>query len=170
MTPDPITPTPVTPAPTTTSGNGITSYHPCDGNICEVLATGQKITLTNYENATNPTYDQLLTFVKADKTDEKAYTSSYVCSGFAQDLHNNAEKAGIKCALVGCEFTRGEGHAFNEIQTTDKGIVYIDCTGVPVPSGNQDKVLSVTVGEPLTGTYLLKSGLPDIPTPLSKIR
>ena len=57
--------------------------------------------------------------------------SSYVCSGFSQDLHNNAEKAGIKCAWVGCEFTQGEGHAFNEIQTTDKGIVYIDCTGVP---------------------------------------
>ncbi|OEU41668.1 hypothetical protein BGV40_13720 [Methanosarcina sp. Ant1] len=87
--------------------------------------------MTNYENATNPTYNQVLTFVKADKTDEKAYTSSYVCSGFSQDLHNNAEKAGIKCTWVGCEFTQGEGHAFNEIQTTDKGIVYIDCTGVP---------------------------------------
>ena len=131
VTPDPIIPTPMNPVPTTTSGNGITSYHPCDGNICEVLATGQKITLTNYENATNPTYDQVLTFVKADKTDEKAYTFSYVCSGFSQDLHNNAEKAGIKCACVGCEFTQGEGHAFNEIQTTDMGIVYIDCTGVP---------------------------------------
>jgi hypothetical protein len=98
-----------------------------------------------------------MTFVKADKTDEKAYTSSYVCSGFAQDLHNNAEKAGIKCAWVGCSFTQGLGHAFNEFDTTDKGIVYIDCTGVPTPDGNQDKILDCVVGKPLTAKYPFRS-------------
>jgi len=139
------------------TSNGIISYHPCIGNVCEVGATGQKITLTNYENATDPTYADLLIFLKADKTDEQAYTNAYTCADFAETLHNNAEKAGIKCAWVGCHFTQGIGHAFNEFNTTDQGIVYIDCTGIPAPNGNQDKVLTCVVGQPLTSEYLFRS-------------
>jgi len=34
-------------------------------------------------------------------------------------------------------------HAFNMFNTIDKDVVYIDCTGVPSPSENQDKMLTV---------------------------
>jgi hypothetical protein len=98
-------------------------------------------------------------FFASDLTQgERSYTSQYVCSDFARTLHNNAEAAGIKCAWVGCSFTRGIGHAFNEFQTTDKGIVYIDDTGVPGGSTYQDKILNCNIGQPLTVKYLFRSG------------
>lgn len=110
--------------------------------------------MTNYNNAVNPTYDQLIAFLKVDKTDEMPYTSTYVCSDFAKTLHDNAEKNGISAGWVGA---KGCNHAFNVFQTTDKGIVYIDCTGVPGGATFQDKQLNVAVGQPLTGKYLFRS-------------
>jgi hypothetical protein len=143
--------------PTSTTYSGVTSYNPHEGNIYEVGGDGQRLVLTNYANAADPTYQQLLDFIKSDKTDELPYTNTFVCSDFAEALHNNAEKAGIKCAWVGCDFTQGKGHAFNEFNTTDRGIVYIDCTGVPSPDGNQDKILSCAIEQPLTAEYLFRS-------------
>jgi len=140
------------------SSNGITTYKLCSENVCHVGGDGSVLTLTNYDNATDPTYDQLLTFLKTDLTDEKAYTSEYVCSDFARTLHNNAESNGIKNALVGCDFTQGVGHAFNQFNTTDKGIVYIDCTGIPGGSTYQDKTVNCAVGQPLTSQYLFRDG------------
>ncbi len=50
-------------------------------------------------------------------------TSGYGCVNFAVDLHNNAEQAGIRCAVV----TNLEvGHAFNAFQTKDRGLVFTD--------------------------------------------
>ena len=83
--------------------------------------------------------------------------TSSVCSDFAEIVHNNAEKAGIKTAWEGCDFTRASGHAFNMFSTTDKGTIYIDCTGTPHPSGNQDKILTVKFGKLLTAKPLFKS-------------
>ena len=141
-----------------TDATGTTTYKLCSDNVCNVGGNGKVLTLTNYNNATDPTYDQLLTFLKADKTDALPYNSQFVCSDFAQTLHNNAEAAGIRCAWIGCSFTQGIGHAFNEFKTTDKGIVYIDCTGVPGGSTDQDKILTCTVGKSLAAKYLFRSG------------
>lgn len=137
---------------------GATTYRLCSNNVCNIGGDGQVLTLTNYNNAKNPTYDQLLSFLKTDLTDAQPYTSQYVCSDFARTLHNNAEAAGIKCAWVGCSFTKGVGHAFNEFQTTDRGTVYIDCTGVPGGETDQDKILNCIVGKPLSAQYLFRSG------------
>jgi hypothetical protein len=134
------------------------TYKLCSQNVCIVGGNGKTLTLTNYDTAKNPTYAQLMTFLKADKTDQARYNPDYVCSDFARTLHNNAEKAGIKNAWIGCDFQRGIGHAFNRFDTTDKGTVYIDCTGVPRGSTYQDKQLNVKVGYPLTGKYLFRSG------------
>jgi len=127
----------------------------CSNNVCTVGGNGEVITLTNYNNAVDPTYDQLIEFLKADKTDERPYTSTYVCSDFAKTLHDNAEKNGIRAGWIG---SRSCNHAFNVFQTTDKGTVYIDCTGVPGGATLQDKQLNVEVGQPLTGKYLFRSG------------
>ncbi len=148
---------PITNQPPETTSSGVTSYNPHTGNIYEVGGDGQRIVLTDYANAKDPTYQQMLDFIKSDNTDELPYTNTFVCSDSAEVLHNNAEKAGIKCAWVGCEFTKGEGHAFNEFDTTDQGVVYIDCTGVPNPNGNQDKILNCTIGQSLTSEYLFRS-------------
>jgi hypothetical protein len=49
---------------------------------------------------------------------------------FAEMLHNNAEQAGIRAAFVGINFAGKKiGHAINAFQTTDMGLVHVDCTG-----------------------------------------
>lgn len=75
-----------TPPVTPTDATGTTTYKLCSKNVCNVGGNGQVLTLTNYNNATNPSYDQLLKFLKADRTDERSYTSQYVCSDFARTL------------------------------------------------------------------------------------
>lgn len=142
--------------PVVPSGDsGTTIVKLCSGNSCTVGGNGRTLELVNYNNAVDPTYDQLITFLRADKTDEKPYTSTYVCSDFAKTLHDNAEKAGIRAGWQG---VRTCNHAFNLFQTTDKGLVYIDCTGQPGGSTLEDKQLDFVVGKPLTGKYLFRSG------------
>lgn len=99
-----------------------------------VGADGEPIELINNPNATNPTYAELIAFIKADFTDTDDYleggAGGYVCADFAEDVHNNAEAAGIRAAWVSIDFGRDdEGHACNAFETTDRGLVYIDCTG-----------------------------------------
>jgi len=105
-----------------------TVVHP--GSSCVMVgADGHRITLINYKTAKDVTKQEVIEFIKADKTDQSLYTSTYRCGDFAEDLHNNAEAAGIKSAWVELDFTDGgHGHALNAFNTTDKGLVFIDCT------------------------------------------
>ncbi|MCW3138860.1 MAG: hypothetical protein N2V76_10780, partial [Methanophagales archaeon] len=92
-------------------------------------ASGSQVCLVNYKNATDPTWDELITFLQMDDTDEHPYNfSSFVCADFAERLHNNAESSGIRAAWVAVDFEFGEDHALNAFNTTDKGLVYVDCT------------------------------------------
>ncbi len=92
-------------------------------------ASGSEVCLVNYKNATDPTWDELIAFLQSDNTDEQPYLdASFVCADFAEMLHNNAEVSGIKAAYVGVDFVVGEGHALTAFNTTDKGLVYVDCT------------------------------------------
>jgi hypothetical protein len=134
------------------------------------------IVLENNKNAVDPSYNQLLAFLKSDKTDEYPYTyvidaiSSYsgtpeskvdlttikeilddtkqpniprICGDFAETLHNNAEKAGIKSAIVIIKLG-STGHALNAFYTMDSGTIYIDDTGVTgYGPSNCDKIIDV---------------------------
>lgn len=116
--------------------------------------------IVNYETASNPTWAQLLDFLLKDKTDEKAYVPGvYMCGDFANDLHNNAEQAGIRAAYVAIELPSGY-HALNAFKTTDRGLAFIDCTGLeasePGPS-NRDKTVDVKLGR----SYVAKSLFPE---------
>lgn len=109
--------------------------------------------IVNYETASNPTWAQLLDFVLKDETDKKAYVSgAYVCGDFARDVHNNAELSGIRAAYVVVELPSAY-HALNAFKTTDRGLVFIDCTGLeawePGPS-NRDKTVDVRLGKRYT--------------------
>ncbi len=93
-------------------------------------ASGSRVCLVNYKNATDPAWNELMSFLEKDDTDEQPYIEgSFVCADFAEMLHNNAEASGIKAAFVGVDFVVGEGHALNAFNTTDRGQVYVDCTG-----------------------------------------
>jgi hypothetical protein len=112
---------------------------------------GQPITLVSNPAAVNPTFAQLQSFLLADKTDQNTYVpGAYVCADFARDIYNNAEKAGIRAAFVGIRFSGiSEGNALNAFMTTDKGLVFIDCTGLEAlqagPADN-DKIVNVKIG------------------------
>ena len=58
----------------TTSASNVT-VHPHIGNTYWVGANGHKISLINNNSAVNPTYSQLISFIKKDKTDERIYIS-----------------------------------------------------------------------------------------------
>jgi len=91
-------------------------------------SSGVPINLINNKNAVNPSWKQLVAFLNKDETDEHTY-GVRVCGDFAEELHNNAEANGIRTALVAIDFKTGLGHALNAFKTTDKGLVFIDCTG-----------------------------------------
>lgn len=86
--------------------------------------------LKNNANATNPSWQQLISFLISDTTDDNSYNiNSFDCVDFAETLHNNAEVAGIKAAFVAVNFENDpEGHAVNAFVTTDRGLVYVDDT------------------------------------------
>jgi hypothetical protein len=120
---------------------------------------GRFITLVNNPLASNPTFAQLESFILSDTTDQNTYVPGvYECTDFARDVYNNAEQAGIRAAYVGLEFTGTKaGHAINAFMTTDKGLVFIDCTGLEAgqagPSDN-DKIVTVKKGDYYTYSYL----------------
>ncbi len=108
------------------------------------------INLANSETASNPKWAELLEFLREDKTDENTYVPDvYVCRHFARDLHNNAELAGIRAAYVAVNLP-GAAHALNAFKTTDRGLVFIDCNGLPASQSgpsNCDKTVDVRLGE-----------------------
>jgi hypothetical protein len=131
-----------------------TTYVYVRGGIL-VGADGSPIKLQNNNKAIKPSWTQLKDFLLKDETDRRRYDiHSFVCADFAEMLHNNAEKAGIKAAYVSVQlgpcsyYPYGGGHAFNAFQTTDQGLVFIDCTGTTRPYGiNADKIVEVKEGK-----------------------
>jgi outer membrane murein-binding lipoprotein Lpp len=100
-----------------------------------VLKDSDYVILTNNPESVNPTFSELMTFLKSDDTDSASYSFIWgsggkLCGWFAEQLHNRAEQAGIRSAFVSVDFKdEWIGHALNAFNTTDKGLVFVDCTG-----------------------------------------
>ena len=111
---------------------------------------GVRVQLVNNPNAIDQTFDKVKTFILNDPTNTKAYIpGKFVCSNFAEIIHNNAEVAGIRCAWVAVDFENGvPSHSCNAFNTVDKGIVFIDCTGTlnPQPGSKPDFIVDVRIG------------------------
>jgi len=115
-----------------------------ENGVIQVGGDGKPIELIDNPDATNPTYAELVAFIKEDSTNELTYIvvegngtagpiRTYICSDFAETVHNNAEEAGIRAAWVSIYFDGvDEGHALNAFETTDRGLVYVDCTGIDI--------------------------------------
>lgn len=74
----------------------------------------------------NPTFEEAISFLTGDKTDSNEYVEDeYVCSHFARDVNNNADRQGIRCAYVDTRYP-GSAHAIIAFDTTDNGLVYFD--------------------------------------------
>lgn len=92
--------------------------------------SGEPIKLYENGEALDPSWAQLRSFLESDNTDQHLYIpDSFVCADFAVMLHNRAEAVGIRTAYVSIDFISGPAHAINAFHTTDRGLVYIDCTG-----------------------------------------
>jgi len=70
-------------------------------------------------------YDESKSVMLSTETLHDYITSGYMCVNFAVDLHNNSEKAGIRCAVVEI---MNQGHVLNAYNTTDKGLIYVDAS------------------------------------------
>ena len=97
-----------------------------------LIASGKQVHLSNNPDAKDVSFAELKSFIREDDTDEGLYLQGRRdCVDFAEQLHNNAERAGIKAAFVGVNFVGEEiGHALNAFKTTEEGLIYIDCTGM----------------------------------------
>jgi hypothetical protein len=122
----------------------------------------EPIQLINNDDAVNPTYDELVVFILTDDTNTLPYIKdgpeAFVCSDFAERLHNNAEVAGIKAGWVSIDYADGSvGHAVNVFETSDMGLVFIDCTGELIKPWNGN-------------SYIYESDADRIPTRINGIR
>ena len=117
---------------------------------------GIPVSLINNQYAVNPSWEQLLAFIALDPTDKMTYIDDIVvCSRFAQEVHNNAEKAGFRAAWVALGLSDyPDGHACNAFMTTNKGLVFVDCTGGKLSiqigkqsSVNHDKIAYICIGK-----------------------
>lgn len=121
-----------------------------DGGMV-VGADGEPIELVRNPEAEDATWARVRLFLSQDKTDRIPYdASTFDCADFAETLHNNAEKAGIRTAYVVIGFRSEETlHAVNAFNTTDKGLIYIDDTGMTDSfECSADRIVEVEVGEP----------------------
>ncbi|MDD5509444.1 MAG: hypothetical protein PHI12_01335 [Dehalococcoidales bacterium] len=74
-------------------------------------------------------WPELKEFLEQDDTDRLTYIGGrFDCSGFAITLRDHATRCGIRCAYVEISFSVDSGHALNAFETTDMGLVYVDCT------------------------------------------
>jgi len=117
--------------------------------------------LINQNKTHNPSWAELKNFLSRDDTDKDPYIEEYrMCGDFAEALHDNAELAGIRAAFVIIDFGDYlDLHALNAFDTTDWGLVYIDCTGYDQTDTSPnwsadcpyeyDKVAYVQIGSPL---------------------
>jgi hypothetical protein len=90
----------------------------------------------------NVSSDDVKEWLIIDKTDELIYIDHYfVCSNFASIAKDNASKVGLHFAYVeikGVENDVWQGHAVNAINTTDKGLIFIE--------PQTDKIIDVEIG------------------------
>jgi hypothetical protein len=109
----------------------------------------------------DPTYQEMKSFINSDKTDLKLYDrTNYNCSDFSADVILNAAKQKIRCAYVSIYFAGDTGHAIIAINTTDRGLIYIE--------PQEDEEVNLQVGKnyyqcviPKPGYYYTKPSYND---------
>jgi len=107
----------------------------------------------------NPSWEELKAFLLKDDTDKMEYVfPTTVCEDFAKKLQKNAKEAGWRCAFVSVQLDgypdwanlgipSYTGHACNAFETTDRGLVYIDCTStIGSHPLHQDAIIDVKIG------------------------
>jgi len=76
-------------------------------------------------NIRDPTYNEAITFIKSDKTDENKYSKTYTCFHFTADFKKNAFQVGYRCGFVHIEFV-DSAHAIVCFNTVDERLIFIE--------------------------------------------
>ena len=89
-------------------------------------------------NIRDPSYQEMLTFVHTDKTNEHPYINgTYICWQFSADFINNAFNAGYRTGLVYIALAGG-AHSIVAFNTTDRGLIFVE--------PQDDSVVTLQVG------------------------
>ena len=98
-------------------------------------STGYSKGLTTGTKWVDPTYQEMIDFLRADQTNQLVYQDfTFICSDFAATLSRDAYKQGYRCFSVELYFAYGPdypdasstAHDINAFNTTDKGLVYVE--------------------------------------------
>jgi hypothetical protein len=129
------------------------------------LAEKQSVSALSPNNplATDPTYSQLIQFLSNDKTEDLDYSDDFNCWGFALMLRRNAERQGIKCAIVSMTYEdkisgeKTSGHVINMFTVVDqpKGWVWRSDGSLIFRSGDPVVYVDAQYGRPM---YDIKKG------------
>jgi hypothetical protein len=94
-------------------------------------ALGEHPVLTENSSAHDPSYGELMDFLKTDDTVNNKYDKpNFTCADFAVEMQTHAECDGIQCGYASFSFMGKEsGHAVDVFNTVDEGLVYVDATG-----------------------------------------
>jgi hypothetical protein len=120
---------------------------------------GTPISIVENNNALDPVYGQLISFLMDDPTEQGIYRPEYVCSGFAVDLHDQAEISNIRAHIVLLSLSNAPPHMVVMFNTTDAGAIYVDDTGLTQDEADRnllvaDRTVNMTVGAPYIRHFL----------------
>ncbi len=128
---------------------GILDYDPSPNAITadQIHIDQTDFYLINYRNATNPTYDELIKFMRSDNTGMQTYAEAAI------ELHNNAEAAGIKTGVAEIEIYNQEyPYIVNVFTTQDKGLIYIQSDSAII--FDTDSIVTFSKNKECTSEYL----------------
>lgn len=101
-------------------------------------STGQHDIITNYRNATDVSYSDLIAFMNAENATLKATVDlddTYRPVEYAVRLHDDAQAARINCSLLPLNISDDyPGNVPVAFRTTDTGMVFVDPTAMNVSS------------------------------------
>jgi hypothetical protein len=110
---------------------------------CQASKESLEIQLQHEQGFRDITYDELVQFLKADKTDEKRFDEKsyppYNALDFSLDLKRNAEKENIYSQLVALSYESCRYDFINAFRTTDEGVVLV--------SPQNDDIVTAEFGE-----------------------
>jgi hypothetical protein len=80
-----------------------------------------------YKGVENPTYGEMVDFIRFDDTDENIYSEDYKCADYSIEVIKNAKEKGIQAGFVSIKsISRESGHAIVCFKTTDRGLYFLE--------------------------------------------
>lgn len=103
------------------------------------------------QSAKSPTYQEVISFLSDDSTEERLYEPGiFTCGNFSHLVYKNAQLNGIKCGFVVVHFEDGTSHAINSFRTVDKGLMFTQSQGGRNKSGD-DLIIKARPGYKMEG-------------------